>query len=803
MATRLSPENAQSILRATLQEAAARGDFAMGKMVAAARLSLNTREAATRDLRERDALAQSAKQLRMWEPELCKRYPKLLREAFSRPKVSTKAAKSVTSDLQFDQLELMDESQVVSSVTLARVHQVVMLAVEASLSELNALVCTTLGLGSVQPERNPLRPEVFIDTLKELLEQTQLPAPDQLEWMAAMGAALGRELRDLYQHLCTQLRGQGVAAAHYAVLQTPLGQGIGRGIAQELRHGAAPLAPGAPGQAAKSSSGGAAAPAPERWEVNGDQDEVSDSSLLTLDKLRRLLTGELDTRVSPNSKEDFARRFAMEFENGPPVAESGSSDFHATVPAALEALKEMEAVDDMVQRLEQRRRSAPTPAAGHGSVEAVRHALRNRAQGVAQALSLEVIGLLVENIANDTRLLEPVQQLVRQIEPALLRLSLVDPRLFSNKQHPARILVQELTHRSMAYASDKTPGFEDFVRDLQQSLAPLLTDSIESAEPFERVLAKLQKEWDRVTQERLRSSAGAMQVLRHAEQRNLLAEHIAREIDAHPDAAMVPEVVIEFLCGPWAQVVAQARIVGGTGSTNAEKYHALISALLWSTHPQINRRNISKLTRLVPLLLATLREGLESIHYPATKTSAFLEALMGLHQLAFRAAQKPAEESSAPAPRASSSSRAQLLESGNPWVAPEEAQASNFIELPDSQMPPSTPVEAPDVAASAEALDATEVRDTELMLEDLPLGSWVELLHQGEWIRTQLTWASPHGTLFLFTSAVGTTQSMSRRSRDKLVQAGKLRVISDQPMVDGALNAVAQKAMYNSVHARL
>jgi hypothetical protein len=40
---------------------------------------------------------------------------------------------------------------------------------------------------------------------------------------------------------------------------------------------------------------------------------------------------------------------------------------------------------------------------------------------------------------------------------------------------------------------------------------------------------------------------------------------------------------------------------------------------------------------------------------------------------------------------------------------------------------------------------------------------------------------------------------MSRRSRDRLVACGELRVISGQPLVDSALNAVAQLAMRNSV----
>ena len=46
----------------------------------------------------------------------------------------------------------------------------------------------------------------------------------------------------------------------------------------------------------------------------------------------------------------------------------------------------------------------------------------------------------------------------------------------------------------------------------------------------------------------------------------------------------------------------------------------------------------------------------------------------------------------------------------------------------------------------------------------------------------------------------GTTQSISRRMRDKMMANGKLRMISGRPLDEGALDAVAQVAMRNSLH---
>ena len=99
--------------------------------------------------------------------------------------------------------------------------------------------------------------------------------------------------------------------------------------------------------------------------------------------------------------------------------------------------------------------------------------------------------------------------------------------------------------------------------------------------------------------------------------------------------------------------------------------------------------------------------------------------------------------------------------------------------------------------------DRGEVEDAADAGVQMALGTWVEIEVQGAWVRSQLTWASPHGTLFLFTSAFGQTQSMSRRSRDKMLADHKMRVISERPVVDGALDAVAKAAMRNSLDSRI
>lgn len=762
--------------QATLEEAVQAGEPIMGKVLAAARLSLKDRAKQARGLVERDQAELALKLLDGNTRILCQRYPLALETAFKQTAPEGGVGAAASASLHFDQLELMDSAQVHESVVLARAQQSAMLVADAALAELNTYICATLGLKAVQPERNPLRPEVFIQALQSVLEQAQVPSSVRMDWLQHMSAALGKELSMLYETLSRRLQQRGVAAAGYAVVRT---------------HGGNTRA--AAGASAAASATGV--PPPQRGTLERKQDET----VLTLDRLRKLLVGELDQQPADAGPASFAEQFARKFDAGRDPAPA--TDFDATVPAALEALKEMDQVDRMMERIGNRRRAGSDGGAvGMGSPQAVREHLRRVASGVGQALSLEVVALMVENIARDARLLDPIREVVKNLEPALLRLAVVDPRFFSDKQHPARRLLQEITHRSLAYETVDTRGFAGFLEPLQRVVSPLSGIEIEGAEPFEKVLQELVRAWDERKPQRQLDDA--VKALQQAEARNVLAEKIATEIQAKPDIGKVSAGVCDFLCGPWAQVMAHARLTDDSGADDPGQYAELVLALIWSAQPELTCKNVGELTRLVPKLLGKLREGLDLIDYPSVKTSAFFELLMKLHQQAFRPVPK-AEQPAQPAGLHPS-----LLAAADTWVAPAEAKASGFMEMPEDT-PPGAPsavalaAAAPTVdAAPSEAVIASPVVPTSADFS-LPVGAWVELLVNGVWVRTQLSWASPHGTLFLFTSAYGSTQSMTRRSRDKLLANGSMRVVSGQPVLEGALDAVVQTAMLNSMDIKL
>ena len=112
---------------------------------------------------------------------------------------------------------------------------------------------------------------------------------------------------------------------------------------------------------------------------------------------------------------------------------------------------------------------------------------------------------------------------------------------------------------------------------------------------------------------------------------------------------------------------------------------------------------------------------------------------------------------------------------------PERHVAPVFVTVPQrSEAPPKAKPEAAAPYISAETAMLQEpasgpVSVSQLQDAEWPLGTWVELRSERQQVRTKLTWVSPQQSLFLFTAEDGSTQSMTRRMRDKLLSQGQLR----------------------------
>lgn len=759
-----------TLFRAALGQSARDGEALLRQVFLAARGSLEQDFNRAPGPVERAQLGLCVKLLDEKAPLMCAGFPALLRQAFQdKQVVSSQFGELAMGELSHSQLERMDESEVQERVELARVLQTVQGGARLSLNELNAFMSALQGLSHVKPDRNPLRPQIYLSLLQEMLVHAELPVQVRISWMRHLAAPLGVALGASYAALGQRIKSYGVEPLRTSAVTSPVLRSPAR----------------SEGPAQLQSSGG---------------DVAKATSVLTLDRLRQLLA----TQAAPQQNvapDEAVTQFAgeLDWNSGSavvapaPALEASTTDFASTVPAAFEALQNMNQVDDVIARLSQ-----PSLMDKARKPESAREKLRKSCQSPAQLLSFEVMVQMIDNLINDTRLVKGIRDVIENLEPALLRLVLVDVRFFNNKQHPARRLLQEITERGLAFGSADSPECALFIRSLHRYVNPLSRIHIDSAEPFDLALYNLNNMWSEQLVQSQQTVQQAMRVLNRAEGRNLLAEKICAAMEQIPDMQRVPAPVVDFLCGPWCQVMAAAELNNSEHAEDPGGYKGMVKLLLWSAQPELTRQDLGKLTKLVSKLLSKLREGLSLIDYPSVKTSLFFDALMKLHQQAFR----PASEVPTSSPQTAT---ARLLGKHHKlWLAPEEAKASGFMDMADDDtgkplVPQPSQVRGPLLDSVMPMASQAAQAVPALTLETLTVGAWVEIAIKGVWQRSQLSWISPQRTMYLFTGAQGQTQSMTRPSLENLIITNAMRLVSDHSMVDGALDEVVHTAMLNSL----
>lgn len=806
------------LLQQCFQDAAAAMRPALGTMVEKIIAQLQAEEAAALKTAQREELAAERQGLQRCLPLWTESYPRRLLEAFDAPPPAQGYAGFSVSDFAAlealpsgrGELSLVDESQLDQGIDFARLLQQVMPRVDDALGELDSLVSAAQGLDTVAPGRNPLRAEVFAQVLRELVMEAPVEPEVRSRWLRRFGDPFGRALQDVYARLIDRLSGANVQAAGYRVKlgfggrPGAAGSGGTRGTGSGGGGGGGPGYTGGPGTGhggghPDSWAGGdgrtSGADAPGQDEAMGEWVPGDFGSARFQDFLRRP-TRDL-TQPLPESYYAQADAELAALRAAPPgAAWDGPEEPHdPDLPVVDRPVRSVGAATD----LDRERWGDYASATTRGRVRA---GLRREATRVGQALGLDVVHGLVDQVAQDPRLLAPVREAIVALEPALGRLALEDPRFFSDEAHPGRRLMERVAQRSLRYNDEAGPAFQAFLDPVASAFRALNDRLIEDAEPFQESLESLEQAWtaeDAAENARRQHMLAAMQF---AEERQALADQIALELSQRSDLDKVPGVVLEFLYTRWSLVMAHARLIDTTSQLDPGGYGVLVSELLWSVKRDFTLRQPAALMEMIPGLLRRLNEGLDLIGQAGPEREAFFDALMRLHLPVLRlrrlrserdahlAVQLPTEPEAEPATPEQRVARP----AEQPWVAPHARGETGLETAVDASEAAGDSGPVPLDSVPADPAEPPDPVDAEQALGQLRMGQWADLCVQSQWLRAQLVWASARGTLFMFVSQGGRAHSMTRRSCLRLLRGRQLRPVAGHGVVAHALDALKAHA---------
>lgn len=790
--------------RQCLELAFAAAPAMVGHAVDQAVAALQAEEQRSQSVAQRQDLADAWLELTRRRDAWSGRFASLLRTAqATRPSQPTARAAAPAADSKdrFGGLTLLDEDTLASEIESARVLQLLAPRLEQPLAELDALMSTALGLATVQCESNPLRPQVFAQALRELMQPVPVPAWSKL-WTQHLAGPLSGEIASLYRDAIKLLRAAHLTEASYRVLppapvapkpaaaeDKPAASGNGAagsgtqggsGLHHDMHHpssgGDRPGEPrgegAAPGLANTGPLGGAA------W---------ADLSGYTLGD--ELFQAFLFSRTPPSTKPLAPAYYAkVDAQMAQATAVEQYEPFDADAVAQMRTLSPVErphrpvATSRTLDNATWGRWAAAQERALH------RTRLKKEARQVGQVLGLEVVRQLVDQVARDPRLLAPVREAIVALEPALAKLALVTPRFFAEEGHAGRRLVERVAERSFRYNDEFASDFHEFFADVRTTFRSLNEQPVEDPAPFAQALQELEERWAGEDALDERGRQVAVDAVHFAEARAAEAAQIAWSLSQRSDLDGAPAVVQDFLFGPWSQVMAHARLTSTNRHPDPGGWNAVISDLLWSVKSEQTLRDPARLFTTVPAMLERLREGMKLIGYEPSQSETFFQALEQLHRPVLKLRARTRKSSHGPEavpaldPALMNTQRQQPRPPGELWLTPSELQQAGFEESQQSAPVPLMP-------------SADEARpEAATIIAGLQKGCWVDLHSHGRWRRANLNWVNERATLFMFVSHGGQPHSMTRRSLERLVRERQLRPVEHGGVVPRALDQLAQPA---------
>ncbi len=306
-------------------------------------------------------------------------------------------------------------------------------------------------------------------------------------------------------------------------------------------------------------------------------------------------------------------------------------------------------------------RLAPPPAEGAAGVVPLnliphlRAAMAEQITNPADAISVDVIGLLFDYIFRDPSIPESTRKLFGQLQVPIVKAALLDRMFFSDKKHPARQLLDHLAEAAVGAAHDDAYRAQ-FESTAQQVIDHVCTDFEIDTIVFREADAQLQAFIDRERQQSTEALAGDVATALVAEESDADRAAVRQLLRDRLAGLDVPFEVRGFVETVWADYLSAIRQEHGPDSPPWNAALTTLDDMLWSIVAKERTAQKARLTKMIPTLIGGLRAGCVATRIAVERSKSFFEALYQLHMAAIKpkaAAPEAAAEDAAPEPEPS------------------------------------------------------------------------------------------------------------------------------------------------------
>ena len=276
------------------------------------------------------------------------------------------------------------------------------------------------------------------------------------------------------------------------------------------------------------------------------------------------------------------------------------------------------------------------------AMEAVRAQELGVPAATAEGQTIDAVGQFYSVAFADPELSDTLKLQLAELQVITVRLALKDKTLFSRADHPLRRLIDRIGALCIplpANADRQHPTFRKIAELIAQLKGGFGGNSEGIAIAADAV--------DELLTEQLHEiyglAAAYLPLLHQLDRRDQAAGDIRRQLETREIDAL-PPVLQDFFRQQWKRLLEKAWFEEGINGPSWQANARTLSMLLWSFRPKADGDERQALARELPVVLKSLKAGMEQLQLPPETQASILDACFELQTRAMRTSAGPAED---------------------------------------------------------------------------------------------------------------------------------------------------------------
>ena len=378
--------------------------------------------------------------------------------------------------------------------------------------------------------------------------------------------------------------------------------------------------------------------------------------------------------------------------------------------------------------------------------------LKKKAETKSEKATIEIVALMFQAILQEDRIPPGIRVWFARLQMPVLRVALEEPDFFGTLDHPARQLIDRMGSCVMGFdASGVQYG------SLEGEIKRVVQVIEQYPETGKRVYQLVYEEFQKFLAKFLTEKSSTQRVVsvaQQVEQKETLTIQYTIEMRNMLKDMPVRDEIREFLFKIWADVLAVAAVRKGPQHADTLELKKSATDLVWAASAKPNRNDRARVIADLPKLLQRLRAGMTLLGLPPTAQDGHIKTVSDTLADAFM-------------------SKTQAIPQGQ--IEAMALRLANLEDFVSEDGMGDLPLDADSIeimlgidAASIDVVADGGSKPTAAMLawaQELQLGAWFTLDHNGRVTQVQFAWRSDRKHLNLFASIAG---------HSFLIQAGRL-----------------------------